>query len=106
MEQRLSVEKGRYEFGSYAQAKLNYLKERHEGMFHVMQLTGTIDNYLQNVEKECENAYESIFKEMLKNEGVTELLKKANHAEWVRRMNSVQNRAREIIMSEYIYCDR
>ena len=36
-------------------------------------------------------------------EGVTEAFKAADQMEWVRRMNNVQNRAREIVNSKLIY---
>ena len=36
-------------------------------------------------------------------EGVTEAFKAADQMEWVRRMNNVQNRAREIVNSQLIY---
>jgi hypothetical protein len=34
---------------------------------------------------------------------VTEELKVANQLEWVRRMNSIRNRAEEIVLHEIIY---
>jgi len=34
---------------------------------------------------------------MAKQEGVTEALKAADQIEWVRRMNSIRNRAEEIV---------
>lgn len=40
---------------------------------------------------------------MAKQEGITELLKEENQMEWVKRMNSIRNRAEEIIFNEYIY---
>lgn len=36
-------------------------------------------------------------------EGVTEALKAADQLEWVRRMNSIRNRAEEIIKTELIF---
>ena len=36
-------------------------------------------------------------------EGVTETLKASDQMKWVRRMNNVQNRVREIVNSELIY---
>ena len=42
--------------------------------------------------------------EMARREGITEQLKADNQMEWVRRMNSVQDRAAEIVNSEIIYC--
>ena len=42
--------------------------------------------------------------QMAKRESVTEVLKAADQMAWVRRMNNIQNRAEEIILSELIYC--
>ena len=41
--------------------------------------------------------------QMQESEGVTETLKAADQLEWVRRMNSIRNRAEEIIKSELIF---
>jgi len=41
--------------------------------------------------------------QMQEAEGVTEALKAANQLEWVRRMNSIRNRAEEIIKTELIF---
>ena len=46
----------------------------------------------------------STFEQMAKQEGIIELLKEENQMEWIRRMNSVRNRAEEILFNEYIYC--
>ena len=40
---------------------------------------------------------------MAKREGVTEALKAEDQMEWVRRMNSIRNRAEEIILHELVY---
>lgn len=42
-------------------------------------------------------------RQMQEAEGVTEALKAADQLEWVRRMNSIRNRAEEIIQAEMIY---
>ena len=41
--------------------------------------------------------------QMQEVEGVTEALKAADQLEWVRRMNSIRNRAEEIIKTELIF---
>ena len=41
--------------------------------------------------------------QMQEAEGVTEALKAADQLEWVRRMNSIRNRAEEIIKTELIF---
>ena len=40
---------------------------------------------------------------MTKKENVTEELKANSQMEWVQKMNSIKNRAEEIILSELIY---
>ena len=46
---------------------------------------------------------EIIVPAMAKQEGVTEALKAADQMEWVRRMNSIRNRAEEIVLHELVY---
>ena len=47
---------------------------------------------------------EQIIRQMKAQEGVTETLKAADQMEWVRRMNSIRNRAEEIVLHELVYC--
>ena len=51
----------------------------------------------------CNERIENIVSTMAKQEGVTEALKAADQMEWVRRMNSIRNRAEEIILTELVY---
>ena len=44
-----------------------------------------------------------IVSDMARQEDVTEALKAANQMEWVRRMNSIRNRAEEIVLTELVY---
>ena len=45
-----------------------------------------------------------IEKAMMQQEGVTETLKTADQIAWVRSMNSIHNRAEEIVLAELVYC--
>ena len=47
---------------------------------------------------------ELLTQQMAEQEGVTEALKASDQMEWVRRMNSIRNRAEEIVLSELVYC--
>ena len=51
----------------------------------------------------CNEHMKNIVSAMAKQEGVTEALKAADQMEWVRRMNSIRNRAEEIILTELVY---
>ena len=48
---------------------------------------------------------ELLTRQMAAQEGVTEALKAADQMEWIRRMNSIQNRAEEIVLNELVYIE-
>ena len=45
----------------------------------------------------------NLIKELAEQESVNEELKTNNQLEWVQRMNSIKNRAEEIVFNELIY---
>ena len=47
---------------------------------------------------------EHIIQQMTKQEGVTEVLKATDQMAWVARMNSIRNRAEEIVLHDLVYC--
>ena len=51
----------------------------------------------------CNERMEILVSAMAKQEGVTEELKAADQMEWIRCMNSIRNRAEEIILTELVY---
>ncbi len=67
-------------------------------------MTGKLDHHLAEIDKACAEWMEVLIRQMAGHEGVTEALKAANQMEWVRRMNSISNRAEEIVLHELVYC--
>jgi hypothetical protein len=65
--------------------------------------TGRLYEYLQGIDTQANEKLERLIQQMAETEGVTEQLK-AENLEWVGRMNSIRNRAEEIICSELIDC--
>ena len=59
--------------------------------------------HLTEIDQACNERMESIVSAMAKQEGVAEALKAADQMEWVRRMNSIRNRAEEIVLTELVY---
>lgn len=47
--------------------------------------------------------FDTLVKQLREAEGVTEQLKEDNQLEWVRRMQNIETRAREIVNNELIY---
>ena len=68
-----------------------------------MLLSGTLSEHLEQIDRQANEMMESLTVQIAKAECVTEQLKAANQMEWIRRMNSIQNRAEEIVNNDLIY---
>ena len=80
-----------------------YLKEQHPIRYNQLLLSGKLGSYLAKLDKQSEEQLALTVRQMQEAEGVTEALKAADQLEWVRRMNSIRNRAEEIIKSELLF---
>ena len=77
--------------------------EQHPVRYNQLLLSGELDGYLAKLDKQAEEQLALTIRQMQEAEGVTEALKAADQLEWVRRMNSIRNRAEEIIKTELIF---
>ena len=75
----------------------------HPIRYNQLLLSGVLGSYLAKLDKQAEEQLALTIRQMQEAEGVTEALKAADQLEWVRRMNSIRNRAEEIIKSELIF---
>ena len=89
--------------GRWGRLHKRYLKEQHPVRYNQLVLSGELGNYLAKLDKQAEEQLALIIRQMQEAEGVTEALKAENQLEWVRRMNSIRNRAEEIIKTELIF---
>ena len=89
--------------GIWGQRHYNYLKRKSPTVINVMRLKGTIEQYLQEVDRDAEEMVSELVKELAEKDGITETLKAADQMEWVRRMNTVREQATEIVNKELIY---
>lgn len=94
---------GEYKIGKYGRMRRNYLKEYRKILYNNYVLEGTLFKHLAEIDQACNERIENIVSAMAKQEGVTEALKAADQIEWVRRMNSIRNRAEEIVLHELVY---
>ncbi|MBR0162468.1 MAG: TnpV protein [Oscillospiraceae bacterium] len=90
--------------GKYGRMRKRYLKEQHPVLYSELMLSGKMYSHLLEIDKACEVRMDLLIHQMEKLEGVTKALKATDQMEWVRRMNSMQNRAEEIVLSELVYC--
>ena len=94
--------------GRWGRMHKRYLKEHHPVRYQVLLLSGRLNTYLADTDAQAEEQLELLTQQMAEREGMNEELKAANQMEWVQRMNSIQNRAEEVIKAELIfaYCRR
>ena len=91
------------EIGLWGWRRKRYLQEHRKGVYNTMLLNGTLTKHLIDTNEAALDYMETLVKQTAKAEGVTEELKKQNQMEWVRRMNSLRNRAEEIVRNDLIY---
>lgn len=89
--------------GIWGQRHLRYLKENRRVLLSNLQLSGKLNSYLADIDRQAEDMFERLVKQMAKRDGVTEQLKAADPMEWVRRMDNIRNRALEITNNELIF---
>ena len=89
--------------GRWGRLHKRYLKEHHPIRYNQLLLSGELGSYLAKLDKQAEEQLALIIRQMQEAGGVDEALKAADQLEWVRRMNSIRNRAEEIIQKELIF---
>ena len=89
--------------GKWGRMHQEYLREHRPILFNDLILRGQLWTYLADLNEQAQNRLEVIIDQMKASEGVTEELKVADQMEWVGAMNSILNRAEEIILREMIY---
>lgn len=89
--------------GKWGRMHRDYLKEYRPIRYNDLILSGQLWTYLVGLNEQAQNRLEVIIDQMKASEGVTEELKAADQMAWVGAMNSIRNRAEEIILREMIY---
>lgn len=89
--------------GIWGQRHLNYLRENKRVLLSGLQLSGKLNIYLADIDKQAEEMCSRLIKQMAEREGITEQLKAENQMEWVRQMNNIRIRANEIVLRDLIY---
>ena len=89
--------------GVWGQRHLNYLRENKRVLLSNLQISGKLNIYLADIDKQAEEMCSRLVKQMADREDITEQLKAENQMEWVRQMNNIRIRTNEIVLRELIY---
>ena len=88
--------------GIWGQRHLRYLKEHRRVRYANLLTSGKMNAYLADIGRQAEELFLRLVKQMADAEGITETLKASDQMEWVGRMNSIRNRAAEVVNNELI----
>lgn len=89
--------------GKWGRLHRDYLKEYHPIQFNLLALSGNFHSYLADLNEQAQERLDRIVRQIQQTEGITEVLKVENPFAWTQHMNSIRNRAEEIILRELIY---
>ncbi len=99
----LPAEEEQKSIGIWGQRHARYLKQYHRVRYYNLLTSGKLNSYLADIDKQVEDMFLRLVKEMADKQGVTEQLKSDNQMEWVRQMNNIRNRAIEIVNHQVIF---
>lgn len=99
----LPTEQEEQPIGVCGQRHLRFIKQYHKVRYTSLLTSGKLNGYLTDIDKQAEDMFFRLVKQMAEREGVTEQLKADNQMEWVARMNNIRNRATEIINTDLIF---
>ena len=89
--------------GKWGRIHRDYIKEHRPILFNDLVLSGQLWTYLADLNEQAQERLSLIIKQIKASEGVTEKLKVTDQMAWIGSMNSIRNRAEEIILQELIY---
>lgn len=89
--------------GLWGQRHSRYIKQHRKILYTNLLTSGKLNGYLVDLDKQAEDMFFRLVKQMAEREGVTEQLKADNHMEWVAQMNNIRNQATEIVNNDIIY---
>ena len=89
--------------GIWGQRHLRYLKEHRRVRYANLLTSGKLNGYLVDIDRQAEELFLRLVKQMADAEGITETLKANGQMEWVGRMNSCRDRASETVYHQVIY---
>ena len=72
--------------------------------YYNLLTSGKLNSYRADIDRQAEEMFPRLVKELAEKEGGTEAIKAENQMLWVQKMNDIRNAAMEIVLSELIYC--
>lgn len=100
---KLPPEETAIRLGKWGMLHKDYLQKHNPFLFATLLTQGKLYQHCAQIDTQAQQMFNTLVEQMAKAENITEHLKEQNQLEWVRRMNSIQERASEIVCNELIY---
>lgn len=100
---KLPPEETSIRLGKWGMMYKAYLQKHNPVLFTTLLTQGKLYQHCAEIDTQARQMFSTLVEQMTKTENITEKLKSQNQLEWVRRMNSIQERASEIVCEELIY---
>lgn len=89
--------------GIWGRKHQQYLRDHRPIIYSDLVLSGKLYDYLADIDIQARNKLDLLVTQLTEKEGINECLKAQDQLAWVRAMNSIRNRAEEIVLKELIY---
>ena len=89
--------------GKYGMLRHTFLKNYRKTMLSGLQLTGKLNEHLEQIDRQANEMMETLMSEMAKLQGVNEELKASNQMKWVQMMNNIRASAEETVLKDIVY---
>ena len=81
----------------------DYLRTHKRVTYSGLMLSRKLKEHIEDVDRQAEDMFSHLVDSIKQTEGITEQLKATDQMEWVRRMNSIRDRAEEIVESKVVF---
>ena len=100
---KLPPEESAIRLGKWGMMYKDYLQNHNPVLFTTLLTQGKLYQHCAQIDTQAQQMFTTLVSQMIKTENITEQLKSQNQLEWVRRMNSIQKRANEIVCHDIIF---
>lgn len=100
---KLPPEESAIRLSKWGMLHKDYLQKQKPVLFATLLTQGKLYQHCAQIDTQAQQMFNTLVSQMMKSENITEQLKSQNQLEWVHRMNSIQERASEIVCKELIY---
>lgn len=89
--------------GIWGQRHLRHIKQNRRVLYTNLLTSGKLNSHLADINRQAEEMFSRLVKQMAMRESVTEQLKADNQMEWVQKINNIRNRVTEAVNVDLIY---